>query len=110
MKIEFNVKIFSKKLEKKYLEFIKGADILIHDSQYFDTDYYSNENSKKGFGHSTISMAATNAIKCEVKKLFLFHYSHRYSDKDVEKMLREARKIFKNTFLSEELKKISLRR
>jgi ribonuclease BN (tRNA processing enzyme) len=96
--------------EKKYLEFIKGADILIHDSQYFDADYYSNENSKKGFGHSTVSMAAANAIKCEVKKLFLFHYSHRYSDKDVEKMLKEARKKFKNTFLSEELKKIKLRR
>ncbi len=96
--------------EEKYLEFIKGADMLIHDSQYFDADYYSNENSRKGYGHSTVSMAAANAIKCEVKKLFLFHYSHRYSDNDIEKMLKEARQKFKNTFLSEELKKISLRR
>lgn len=96
--------------EGKYLEFIKGADILIHDSQYFEDDYLSPDNPKKGFGHSTVSMAAANAVKCGVKKLFLFHYSPEYSDRDVEKMLAEARKTFKNTFLSEELKKISLRR
>jgi len=94
----------------KYLDFIRGADILIHDSQYFEADYFSPENPKKGFGHSTVSMAAANAVKCGVKKLFLFHYSPEYSDRDVEKMLVEARKTFKNTFLSEELKKISLRR
>ncbi len=96
--------------EGKYLDFIKGADVLIHDSQYFDDDYLSPENPKKGFGHSTVSMAAANAVKCGVKKLFLFHYSPEYSDRDVEKMLGEARKTFKNTFLSEEFKKISLRR
>lgn len=97
-------------LNGKYLEFIKGADILIHDSQYFDVDYYSIENPKEGFGHSTVSMAAANAVKAEVDQLFLFHYSPEYSDKDVERMLVEARKTFPNTYLSEELKKINLRR
>lgn len=94
----------------KYLEFIKGADILIHDSQYFDADYYSIENPRQGFGHSTVSMAAANAVKAEVEKLFLFHYSPEYTDKDVERMLLEARKTFNNTYLSEEQKKINLRR
>lgn len=94
----------------RYLEFIRGVDILIHDSQYFDADYYSPGHPKKGFGHSTVSMAAANARKAGVKKLYLFHYSPDYTDEDVETMLAEARKIFNNTFLSEELKKISLRR
>ena len=94
----------------KYLEFIKGADVLIHDSQYFDADYFSTESPRMGFGHSTVSMAAANAERCGVKKLFLFHYSPEYSDEDVEQMLDEARKTFKNTYLSEELKKFSLRR
>ncbi|MDQ1351593.1 MAG: Lactamase protein [Acidobacteriota bacterium] len=94
----------------KYLEFIKGVDILIHDSQYFDVDYYAVQNPKKGFGHSTVSMAAANALKAEVKKLFLFHYSPDYTDKDVERMLAEARKTFMKTYLSEEQKKINLRR
>lgn len=95
---------------RDHLEFIRGADILIHDSQYFDGDYHSGENSKKGFGHSTVSMAAANAVTCEVKKLYLFHYNPGYSDEDLERMLREARKEFKETYLAEELKKISLRR
>jgi ribonuclease BN (tRNA processing enzyme) len=94
----------------KYLEFIRGADILIHDSQYFEADYYSPGSPKKGFGHSTVSMAAANALEAGVKSLYLFHYSPEYTDDDVETMLAEARKTFNNTFLSEELKKISLRR
>ncbi len=83
---------------------------MIHDSQYFDDDYYSIEKPKQGFGHSTVSMAVANAVKAEVGKLFLFHYSPDYSDKDVERMLVEARKTFDNTYLAEELKKINLRR
>jgi ribonuclease BN (tRNA processing enzyme) len=94
----------------KHLEFIRGADILIHDSQYFDGDYHSGENSKKGFGHSTVSMAVANAVRCGAKKLYLFHHNPCYSDEELERMLREARKGFKETYLAEELKKISLRR
>lgn len=95
---------------KEHLDFIKGADILIHDSMYFDADYSSPGFPKKGFGHSTVSMAVSNAIAGEVKKLFLFHYDPNYSDKDVERMHREAAKKFNHTFLSEELKEFSLRR
>ncbi|NIM85091.1 MAG: hypothetical protein GTO20_40440 [Candidatus Aminicenantes bacterium] len=92
------------------IAFIKGADILIHDSMYFDWDYYSPEHPKKGFGHSTVSMAVENAIKGEVKKLFLFHYNPNYSDEEIEKMVQEAKEKFKDTYLSEELKNFRLRR
>jgi phosphoribosyl 1,2-cyclic phosphodiesterase len=92
-----------------HIEFIQDVDVFIHDTMYFDSDYYSEHCSKKGFGHSTVSMAIANAKKANVKKLFLFHYNPNYSDKDVERMLKEARKTFKETYLSEELKKFSLR-
>ncbi|MCP4221385.1 MAG: hypothetical protein GY765_42560 [bacterium] len=92
------------------LDFVKGADVMIHDCQYVDSDYFSRSNSRKGYGHSTVTMAAANALKCQVKKLYLFHYGPGYSDSDVEKMLKEARKIFKNTYLSKEYKKIIIRR
>jgi ribonuclease BN (tRNA processing enzyme) len=97
-------------LAPEHLEFIKGADILIHDSMYFDADYYSPTFPKKGFGHSTVSMAVENAIKGGVKKLFLFHYDPNYSDEDVEKMHQEAIGKFPPTYLSEEQKEIILRR
>jgi len=92
------------------IDFIKGADVLIHDSMYFDWDYYSPQHPKKGYGHSTVSMAVKNAIKGEVKKLFLFHYNPDYSDKEVEKMHEEAKQIFKETYLSKELRNFTLRR
>jgi len=91
------------------LEFIKGSDVLIHDSQYFDSDYFGTDFPKKGFGHSTASMAVKNAIESEARKLFLFHYDPDYSDSDLEQMLGIARKSFRETFLSEELKKFTLR-
>ena len=79
--------------------FIHGADILIHDSQYLDADYVNGGNSKKGYGHSTVSMAVRNAEQCLVKKLFLFHFDPEYSDRLLEEMLRQARRKFKNTYL-----------
>jgi len=95
---------------REQLDFIRGADILIHDSMYFDFDYNSPTFPKKGFGHSTVSMAVEDAIRGEVKKLFLFHYDPNYSDADVERMHKEAVKRFKPTFLAKELEEIILRR
>jgi ribonuclease BN (tRNA processing enzyme) len=89
------------------LDFISGADILIHDSQYFDSHYDAAESPKKGFGHSSVSMAVQNAKNARAKTLYLFHYDPAYSDRELEIMLKEARKVFKNTFLSEELKIIN---
>jgi ribonuclease BN (tRNA processing enzyme) len=90
--------------------FIAGADLLIHDSQYFDRDYFDAVNPRKGFGHSTVSMAVHNAEKCRVKRLFLFHFDPKYSDSMLEEMLAQARKKFKNTRLAQETKKIKIRR
>jgi ribonuclease BN (tRNA processing enzyme) len=90
--------------------FIHGADVLIHDSQYMDADYVNGENSKKGYGHSTVSMAVRNAEQGGVKKLFLFHFDPEYADPLLEEMLLQARRKFKNTYLARELKKINIRR
>ena len=92
------------------VRFIDGADVLIHDSQYLDADYGDRENSRKGFGHSTVSMAVGNARHCHVKKLFLFHFNPDHSDRQLETLLRQARRHFKNTYLSQEAKKIKIRR
>jgi len=90
--------------------FIHGADILIHDSQYLDRDYFNAGNPRIGYGHSTVLMAARNAIKCSVKKLFLFHFDPEYADEKLDEMLTQARQKFKNTYLAQEQKKIKIRR
>jgi ribonuclease BN (tRNA processing enzyme) len=98
-----------KGFKSEIIDFIKGAEVLIHDAQYIDSEYYDEKNSKEGFGHSTVSMAIKNAIKCDVEKLFLFHYNPDRLDNDLERILKDAKKMFKNTFLSRELNKIDLR-
>ena len=90
-------------------KFVRDCTILIHDSQYFNSDYFDPRASKQGFGHSTYSMAVENALKCGVEKLFLFHYHPDYPDFKLIKMLKKARKGFKQTFLAREHQKISLR-
>ena len=90
--------------------FIAGADLLIHDSQYFDREYFATANPRKGFGHSTVSMAVHNAEKCGVKRLFLFHFDPKYSDPMLQEMLAQARGKFVKTSLAQEGKKIKLRR
>ena len=96
--------------KSRTLDFILEADILIHDSQYLDRDYFSDSNPRENYGHSTVSMAVNNAINGRVKKLYLFHYDPSYTDDLLTIMLSNARKKFKNTFLAQESKKISLRR
>lgn len=91
------------------IRFIRGADVLIHDSQYQDSDYFRPLQSRKGFGHSTVSRAARNARQCGVKKLFLFHYDPSYTDATVEKMRTQARTEFKSTYLARELERIKIK-
>lgn len=90
--------------------FIHGADILIHDSQYLERDYFNVHNPRISYGHSTVLMAVRNAEQCRVKKLLLFHFDPEYTDDKLDEMLTQARQKFKNTCLAREQKKISIRR
>lgn len=94
----------------KYIDFIKDADVFIHDAQYTSADYYDEDNPKAGYGHNTVDMALSNAESLNVKKLFLFHHSPEYSDRKLENILKYSKKRFKNSFLAQELKTNIVRR
>ncbi len=81
----------------RLIQFAHGADILIHDSQYLPEDYMSEDYIVQGFGHSTFEMAALNAKKARVKKLYLYHFDPSYDDKTIDDMVKRARKIFRRT-------------
>jgi ribonuclease BN (tRNA processing enzyme) len=93
----------------QHIDFIANTDFLIHDSQYFDEDYYHEKHPKKGFGHSTISMAVNNAMAGQVKELILFHYAPNYEDSRVKTMKDIAAGTFKRVQLSREQLKINIR-
>lgn len=80
--------------EDDFLDFVQGADVLIHDAQYTSDDY---ERMKRGYGHSTIEMAVEAARSAHVGELILFHHEPMYDDDQLDNMEAEARKQFART-------------
>ncbi len=79
------------------IDLAKNADILICESTY-SSDL---EEKAKEYKHLTVNQAAEVAKKAKAKRLILTHFSQRY--KDVQLMVREAKKIFKNISSAKDL-------
>lgn len=72
------------------MKFIEGADVVIHDAQYFEDEY----SSHVGWGHATPAHAVDTATKGQAKKLVLFHYEPGHTDEqlaEVEKNMQVTR-------------------
>ena len=78
-------------------EMLKGVTTLYHESTYGEDNLLQAEK----YHHSTARQAALVAREAGVGKLLLGHYSSRYEDENV--LLEEAKKVFKNTFLTNEM-------
>ena len=79
--------------EPSFLDFVTGADVLIHDAQYTLHDYAA----RQGFGHSSLQMATDVAKRTGVKELILFHHEPGYDDDQLDGMEAEARTHFAHT-------------
>jgi phosphoribosyl 1,2-cyclic phosphodiesterase len=88
-----------------FLDFIEGADLLIHDAQYTHDDYQDN---RQGFGHSSFEMATEVASAAHVHKLVLFHHEPTYDDNKLDAIQTEARSRFANTSVACEGMEINL--
>jgi len=89
---------------EKIVEIAKDADVLIHDASFTSDLQEWAEKTK----HSTAKEAAEIAKKARVRQLILTHISARYS-KDVTPLLEEAKQIFKNVVVAEDLMSIEVR-
>ena len=78
--------------------YVEGVDLLYHEATYCS----DNEKRAVLYCHSTARQAATVAHNAQAKKLVLGHFSARYDDENV--ILDEARTVFPNTFLADEMK------
>ncbi|MGI6222613.1 MAG: ribonuclease Z [Prevotella sp.] len=77
-------------------QLVEGVDLLYHESTYTD----ECAERARLYYHSTARQAATVARDAHVGKLLLGHYSARYDDE--EGLLREARAVFRESYLSDE--------
>jgi phosphoribosyl 1,2-cyclic phosphodiesterase len=66
-------------------EFFRGADLLVHDSQYTEAEYQSRF---VGWGHSTFEHAIAAASRVGVRRLALFHHDPLRTDEQID-ALRE---------------------
>jgi phosphoribosyl 1,2-cyclic phosphodiesterase len=74
---------------EKLLCFYRDADILIHDSQYTDEEFYP---AKLGWGHSTYEQAAAAALGAAVRKLIFFHHDPRRTDAQLTELEERYRR------------------
>ena len=72
----------------KTIEFVKGSTLLYHESTFLDQH---KDRATKTF-HSTAKEAATVALKANVSKLLMGHFSARY--RDLSQFEEEAKEIF----------------
>jgi phosphoribosyl 1,2-cyclic phosphodiesterase len=84
----------------------EGADVFIYDSQYTPHEYRTN---RRNWGHSTWEEAVKIAEDAGVKKLVLFHHDPEHDDKQVDGILRQARRKFSSTVAAREGLTIQLR-
>jgi ribonuclease BN (tRNA processing enzyme) len=70
-----------------HVEFIRDADLVIHDAQYTAAEY----PAKIGWGHSTIEYAVDVALAGNVKKLALYHHDPNRGDDAVDQLISTAR-------------------
>lgn len=88
---------------KAVVDIAKGADALIHDCTLDST----HSEMAERFGHSTAREAAEVAKEAGARALFMVHISPRYEDTSV--LVREARKVFRRSWVPEELSEHEIR-
>jgi ribonuclease Z len=77
---------------EKVIPYIKDVDLLYHEATFGD----NLKELAKLTGHTTARQAAALALKANVGKLIIGHFSTRY--KDVNELVDEAREVFPNTY------------
>ncbi|XQW85202.1 MBL fold metallo-hydrolase [Thalassotalea piscium] len=64
---------------QEWINFINGADMLIHDAQYIEQDM----PCKQGWGHSTVDQVVELAIQAQVKQLYLISHDPERTDQEL---------------------------
>ena len=83
---------------------LKGVTTLYHESTYGE----DNLQMAQKYNHSTARQAAVVARDAEVSQLILGHYSSRCEDENI--LLEEAREVFENVRLANEMDVIDVKK
>jgi phosphoribosyl 1,2-cyclic phosphodiesterase len=73
--------------DREHAEFLRGADLVIHDAQYTAAEY----PNKVGWGHSTFEYATRVCRAVGVKRLALTHHDPLRDDDSLDRLMRDLR-------------------
>jgi phosphoribosyl 1,2-cyclic phosphodiesterase len=79
------------------LELCDGADLVIHDAQYTDEEFVNLPD----WGHSTAAYALHVARESGARRLSLFHHDPSHTDKEIDHMLVQSRRMASKEHLVE---------
>lgn len=73
--------------DRRHVEFVGGADLLIHDAQYTGAEY----DTKVGWGHSPVESVVATARAAGARRLVLFHHDPLRDDEALDRVVAAAR-------------------
>jgi phosphoribosyl 1,2-cyclic phosphodiesterase len=94
----------------EYIRFCRDTDLLLHDAQYTDREYFQKER----WGHSSFTSALELAISAGVKNFGLYHHDPDHSDEDIDRIVDVSKQMVQkkgikmNVFAASEGQKISI--
>ncbi len=92
-------------MNKKIVPFVRNSDLLVCEASFGS----ELKDKAREYKHLTSKQAAEIAKKAKAGKLFLTHVGQRYG-KNPSKILKQARKIFKNSYLANDLDVIEIKK
>ena len=73
--------------DRRHVEFLAGADLLIHDATYTSEEY----SERVGWGHSTVEYAVDIALAARARRLALFHHAPLRDDATLDRLVAQCR-------------------
>jgi ribonuclease BN (tRNA processing enzyme) len=75
--------------EAALVEFVRGCDVLILDTQYDEAEY----PTRIGWGHGCIVDSVATAVAADVGELICFHHDPAHSDAKINEMISRGRQV-----------------
>jgi len=79
--------VLASREDRRHVEFMAGADVVIHDAQYDASEY----PSRRGWGHSTMEYVVDAACAAGVGRIVLYHHDPSRTDDEVDALVTRAR-------------------
>ncbi len=75
-----------RQFDQKFLEYFRGADLLVVDAQFFDDEY----ETRRGWGHNPVATVVDLCQQVTPKMCALFHHDPQHTDDTVRTLVSET--------------------